>query len=69
MAKKVRRSRRQSDQIQVTTIETGSETNGAVPKKVVDFVQEYAYVYKEMRNVFIIAVIMFVVLFGLSYVI
>lgn len=69
MAKKVRRGRRQSDQIQVTAIETGSETNGALPKKMVDFVQEYAYVYKEMRNVFIIAVIMFVVLFGLSYVI
>lgn len=35
----------------------------------VDYATEYFYVYTEVRNILIIAVVMFVVLFGLSYLI
>ena len=38
-------------------------------RKAVNFAQEYFYVYRELRNIFIIAVLMFVVLVGLSFVI
>ena len=70
MAKRTHRTRRQEQ----TAIPTGvnvQQQPAALPvvQKIVDFASEYAYVYKEMRNVFIIAVIMLVVLFALSYVV
>jgi len=77
MAKRSRRARRQQSQQQrapatppvetPVVVETPEEP--AVRRKTVDFVQVYGYVYKELRNVFIIAVLMFIVLVGLSYVI
>jgi hypothetical protein len=48
------------------------ETVGRGPvtsRKMVNFAQEYFYVYQELRNIFIIAVVMFAVLVGLSFVI
>lgn len=41
----------------------------AVNRKVVDFVQEYFYVYLDLRNILIVAVLMVAVLIGLSFVI
>ncbi|GAB4439235.1 MAG: hypothetical protein Kow0031_21130 [Anaerolineae bacterium] len=38
-------------------------------KTIVDFAREYYYVYTDMRNVTIIAVIMFALMFGLGYLI
>jgi hypothetical protein len=45
------------------------ETSLPVKRKTIDFAKEYGYVYKELRNVVIIAVLMFVVMIGLSFVI
>jgi hypothetical protein len=45
------------------------ETSLPVKRKTIDFVKEYGYVYRELRNVVIIAVLMFIVLVGLSFVI
>jgi hypothetical protein len=79
MAKRSRRSRREAKkQTQVTTIptvpteETPSapgqvESTASLSSKIVDFTQEYAYVYHDLRNVLIISVLMFVVLFGLAF--
>jgi hypothetical protein len=39
----------------------------AVRKTVVDFAQEYYYVYTDLRTVAVIAVIMFALMFGLGY--
>ena len=39
----------------------------AVPRKVVNFVEEYHYVYTELRNVSLVAVAMFIIMVGLSY--
>jgi len=36
-------------------------------RKVVNFAQEYLYVYTELRNVLIVALIMFALMFGLAY--
>ncbi|MBN1992630.1 MAG: hypothetical protein JW953_07970 [Anaerolineae bacterium] len=47
----------------------GMGVGQSTQRKIVDFVQEYAYVYKEMRNIVLIALLMFVVLIGLSFVI
>jgi hypothetical protein len=47
------------------TVDPGPSTR----RKVVNFAREYFYVYRELRNIFIIAVLMFVVLVGLSFVI
>jgi hypothetical protein len=73
MAKKSRRSRRQQN-IPVAPSPSDEATSEISPgqsvkRKTIDFVQEYAYVYKDLRNVLIIAVVMFVVLIGLSFVI
>ncbi len=45
------------------------ETTLPTKRRTLDFVKEYAYVYKELRNVLIIAILMFVVLVGLSFLI
>ena len=51
--------------VSAETVEPGPSTS----RKVVEFVQEYFYVYRELRNIFIIAAVMFAVLVGLSFVI
>ena len=45
--------------------ETIEET--AIPRKVVNFAREYYYVYTELRNILIVAIIMFVVMVGLAF--
>ena len=79
MAKRSRQARRQAlqRQTQVVEIETppASKANNltdeaqTLRRKTVDFIQEYAYVFKEMRNVIIVTLLMFVVMVGLAYVI
>ena len=68
MAKKSRQAR-QREKSDATPTVAAQVSSSPIAQRTVDFVQEYAYVYKELRNVFIIAIVMFVVLFGLSYVI
>ena len=82
MAKKSRRERRQetAKPKQVVTtpqVETSVEQTPkpevtapvpqSAPRKVVNFAQEYLYVYIELRNVLIVALIMFALMFGLAY--
>ncbi|RME74097.1 MAG: hypothetical protein D6784_10660 [Chloroflexi bacterium] len=43
------------------------QSNGRVKQVVVDFAQEYLYVYHDMRTVALIAVAMFVILFALGF--
>lgn len=43
------------------------EAGPSVARKVVDFAQEYYYVYTDLRNVSGIAVIMFALMFALGY--
>ena len=38
-----------------------------IPRKVVNFAREYFYVYTELRNILIVAIIMFIVMAGLAY--
>jgi hypothetical protein len=69
MAKKSRRTRQQ-ETTTPTAAANGIESPApGVGQKTVDFIGEYAYVYKELVTIFIIAIVMFVVLFGLSYVV
>jgi hypothetical protein len=68
MAKKSRRTRRQEKTTSAPNVSVAETPTSGVAQKAVDFVSEYAYVYKELRTVLVIAIIMFVVLFGLSYV-
>ena len=39
----------------------------AMPRKVVNFAREYIYVYTELRNILIVAIVMFIVMAGLAY--
>jgi hypothetical protein len=41
----------------------------ALQRKVVNFANEYHYVYTDLRNMLVIAVVLFVVMFGLLYII
>lgn len=68
MAKKSRRTRRQETTTPAPEASAVVTPASGVAQKAVDFVSVYAYVYKELQTVLIIAVIMFVVLFGLSYI-
>lgn len=43
------------------------EAAGQPRRKTVDFAEEYYYVYLEMRNILIVAVLMFLVMMGLAY--
>jgi L-cystine uptake protein TcyP (sodium:dicarboxylate symporter family) len=67
MAKKSRRTRRQEKVTTASNASVAETPASTIAQKAVNFVGEYAYVYKELRTVLIIAVIMFAVLFGLSY--
>lgn len=68
MAKKSRRARRQESSTALPEVNV-AETPQSMARQAVDFVQEYSYVYKELRSVLLIAIVMFIVLFGLAYVI
>lgn len=82
MAKRSRRARRQSKQKQAVVSpvvkdevesvveefespETTEET--PIPRNLVNFAREYFYVYTELRNILIVAIIMFIVMAGLAY--
>lgn len=76
MAKRSRRTRRQEASRQpVTPPEPPKEKQPRVdepapaPGKIINFSQEYFYVYAELRNVLIITVAMFLVMAGLAYLI
>jgi len=69
MAKKSRRARRQEKIIPAPQGNVAEVPAAGVVQKTVDFVGEYAYVYKEMRTVAIIAVVMVSVLFGIAYIV
>lgn len=69
MAKRSRRARRQEKTKSVPEVSVAEIPTPGVVQKTVDFVGEYAYVYKEMRTVAIIAVVMVAVLFGMSYIV
>jgi hypothetical protein len=43
------------------------EAAGQARRKTVNFAEEYYYVYLEMRNILIVAVLMFLVMIGLAY--
>jgi hypothetical protein len=67
MAKRSRRTRRQEKAAPPPQVSV-AQTPASATQKTVDFVSEYAYIYKELTTVLIIAVVMFAVLFGLSYI-
>ena len=82
MAKKSRRARRQEVAKPKQTVatppvevsveqaqkpEVAAPTLQSAPRKTVNFAQEYFYVYIELRNVLIVALIMFALMFGLAY--
>ena len=67
MAKKSRRTRRQEKTRPAVEAPVAAAPASDVVQKTVDFMSEYAYVYKDLRTVLIIAVVMFAVLFGLSF--
>ncbi len=69
MAKRSRRARRQEKPTPPPAAAPVEVASPPGTQKAVNFVQQYAHIYKELRNVFIIAVVMFGVLFGLAYVI
>ena len=72
--------RQQSEvKVPVTTVEADdvavepaveiSASEPALPRKAVNFAQDYYYVYTDLRNMLVIAVALFVVMFGLLYII
>ena len=80
MAKKSRRTRKQTTDIQpqqasrpapiptsVAVEEPDTSPILATPQKSFDFSEEYYYVYTDLRNVTIVAVIMFGLMVGLGY--
>ncbi len=82
MAKRSRRARKKTTETQsqppsrpVPTVtppaveEAPPSPVAAVARKSVDFAKEYYYVYTDLRNVAIVAVIMFGLMIGLGYLI
>lgn len=76
MAKRSRRARRQEPAKQPVTpprpqqekpSAVAEPVTASVQSKIVNFSQEYFYVYTELRNVLIIAVIMLLLMAGLAY--
>jgi len=64
------KNRRSQRNRRVTTDAQPDIVDGApklVRSKDVEFAVDYFYVYTEVRNVFVVAVVMFGVLFGLGY--
>lgn len=78
-SKRSRRARRQETQKQTSqpTVPAPAQATTAEPvpaptpisRKLVNFAEEYSYVFYDLRNVIIISLLMFVVLVGLSFVI
>lgn len=52
---------------QPVPVEAPAEPAPGLARKAVDFAQEYYYVYTDLRNVTIIAVVMFALMFGLGF--
>ena len=50
-------------------VEAVSESRPQVNRKLINFVQEYLYVYRDLKRILVVAVFMFAVLVGLSFVI
>lgn len=50
-------------------IYTGTSTPAAPNRKAVNFAQEYYHVYVELRNIVIISILMFVVMWALQFLI
>ena len=77
MAKRSRQARRQALPKQTQFVETSPTPEAdnstgeaqSLRRKTVNFIQEYAYVFKELRNVIIVTLLMFAVMVGLSFVI
>ncbi|MFQ5611212.1 MAG: hypothetical protein ACE5H9_03675 [Anaerolineae bacterium] len=75
MAKKSRRARRRSGQQQPVPPAPSRAAGDrppeapASPRRAVDFAVEYAYVYQDLRAIAIIALLLLVVLFGLSFIV
>lgn len=75
MAKKSRRARRQSKPAAAPAVTSPAPAPTTPPetansqRKWVDFAVEYAYVYRDLRTIGLIAVLLLIVLFGLSFII
>ncbi len=54
---------------ELTSTETSDNNRQTLRGKAVDFVQEYFYVYTDLGNMIVIAVILFVIMVGLLYLI
>lgn len=72
MAKKSRRSRRKARRTSTAGATIGQAQSARTVRKAatakVDMAREYAYVFTDLRRIAIIAVMMFVLLFALAYV-
>jgi len=70
-SKRARRARRQKQTVIDTAAEAQETTQPApTPPAVqndVNFAKEYFYVYKELRNILIVTLVMFAVMAGLAY--
>lgn len=80
-SRRARRQRTVKQQQQVTSpapqdkVESGVEESqppevvedASTPRNVVNFAREYFYVYTELRNILIVAIVMFIVMAGLAY--
>jgi hypothetical protein len=56
-----------ADQPQVDTPAPVSEEKSTLMRKAVDFAEEYYYVYTDLRNISIVSVVMFALMFALGY--
>jgi hypothetical protein len=68
MAKRSRQARRSQVETAVAAVAPMTAPIAEIVRKGVNFAQEYAYVYKELRNILLIAIGMFVVMVALSYI-
>ena len=68
MAKRSRQARRSQVETGIAAVAPVTTPIAEMVRKGVNFAQEYAYVYKELRNIFLIAIGMFVVMVALSYI-
>jgi hypothetical protein len=68
MAKRSRQARRLQVETKAAAVAPVAAPVAEIVRKGVNFAQEYAYVYKELRNIVLIAVGMFVVMVALSYI-
>ncbi|NIP27903.1 MAG: hypothetical protein GWO38_29830 [Phycisphaerae bacterium] len=72
MAKKSRRKRREKVAKQPTTRQTaqqGETLSSSTAQDVLDFTEDYHYVYTDVRILLVVTVIMIVLILGLSYLI